>query len=568
MKTLTILNPNIKRISISGFGIIVLIVFLLSACNETTDGNKPHTDKYIATSPYEEITLEELEKFILNLPAKKRWTDKNAKISYKKNIKDLAFEKYLLNSADKFQIEHKTTFANEFRTLQRNIYSSQFLSQSEDKIEIANKELIQYFDEHIDEYNLPESRQVYNLFIANNANENPLIFIKSLRQRVIKGENFSKLAEKYSNSESRHQSGSLGIMTTGKMSKDFDNIVFNLAQNTPSKPIKTADGYHLFYVSDIFIKRHHSFESVRSTIYQKIMIDKFIEYLKSVTEKLDKPEPYFIPSQEQFRQIVKSTETNKPVIVLGDFKLSYKMLSKDLIKLQQHLGPNKPIKIPLNHMYETAYKEIIYQHMLKNNIELINPKSLEWQKQKLLIEKTIDIEIKDYLKNNQTLLKKYFEENIKRYYSLVLIKFDRLVIAKNNNVNLMPELEQLHEKLNNNEVSLSTIKDKYKGEINKFDYLNIMQIKKIDNHMLNFLYKLNPNEYSPPYTNKNNYYLIQQLDKIPAKKQSFKAVKLFVIEDYLEENRSLIFSNIRKEVLADLQINEKMLAQLVNNLQI
>jgi len=66
-----------------------------------------------------------------------------------------------------------------------------------------------------------------------------------LKQRLDKGEDFAKLAKKYSLCKSAKRGGDLGEFRPGQMVKAFDDVVFRKKLLEIHGPVKTKFGFHL-----------------------------------------------------------------------------------------------------------------------------------------------------------------------------------------------------------------------------------------------------------------------------------------------------------------------------------
>ncbi len=71
---------------------------------------------------------------------------------------------------------------------------------------------------------------------------------QELKERADKGEDFSKLAKRYSNCPSKKKGGDLGEFKKGSMVAAFDNAVFTGEILKPIGPVKTKFGYHIIKV--------------------------------------------------------------------------------------------------------------------------------------------------------------------------------------------------------------------------------------------------------------------------------------------------------------------------------
>jgi len=76
--------------------------------------------------------------------------------------------------------------------------------------------------------------------------------ISSIRERILKGEDFGTLAQELSQDPSaKDNKGNLGYFTSFRMVYAFENGAYNTPVGTVSKPIRTRFGYHLIKVNDV-----------------------------------------------------------------------------------------------------------------------------------------------------------------------------------------------------------------------------------------------------------------------------------------------------------------------------
>lgn len=68
---------------------------------------------------------------------------------------------------------------------------------------------------------------------------------EKLKKRINAGEDFAKLAKKYSECPSGKKGGDLGEFRPGQMVKAFDQVVFKKAILEVHGPVKTQFGFHL-----------------------------------------------------------------------------------------------------------------------------------------------------------------------------------------------------------------------------------------------------------------------------------------------------------------------------------
>ena len=76
--------------------------------------------------------------------------------------------------------------------------------------------------------------------------------IQSIRERILKGEDFGKLAQELSEDPSaKENKGDLGYFSVFRMVYPFENGAYTTKVGEVSKPVRTRFGYHLIKVNDI-----------------------------------------------------------------------------------------------------------------------------------------------------------------------------------------------------------------------------------------------------------------------------------------------------------------------------
>ncbi|MDQ6969440.1 MAG: peptidylprolyl isomerase [Mariprofundus sp.] len=71
---------------------------------------------------------------------------------------------------------------------------------------------------------------------------------ESLKQRLAKGENFARLAKRYSICPSKKREGDLGEIYPGQLVKPVEQVIFNKALLKVHGPVKSRFGFHLIVV--------------------------------------------------------------------------------------------------------------------------------------------------------------------------------------------------------------------------------------------------------------------------------------------------------------------------------
>ena len=460
--------------------------------------------------------------------------------------------------------DQEPKYKNMVHNIMRSAYSQQYLETFAKVNGHTEEDFMAFYKSNIDQYVLPEKRYVYHIYKSKSNSNKAQLELGSLRERVIQGENFKLLAAEFSDSETRHNKGLLGIMKQGMMSKDFDSVVFALEKNSPSEVISTADGYHLFFVSDILKAKTYEYSQVKNIIKKELLEKYAINNLKEKALLLPVPVPFERLTFVELNQINLSKNPRKVILKVGHYELTIRQYMHELNearkKFRQKLNKDFPEKLLEN----IAYTEIIYQHMSSQNTILNQDKLLQAHKQQLLVSEYTNVRMRAYLNNNTAVIVNYFEKNHMRFASAVKVNIQRLVIPKLDNENIMPILEASIEQLDNNSLTFEQLAQTYNGKLQNMGWKNSAQLASIDPKILKYAFVLNENEYSPPYTNEKFYSVLRLIKRKEPIEQSLSVVREQVINEYIKSHSADIYTEISKDLLKDVKIDDAVLTAFIN----
>ena len=101
-----------------------------------------------------------------------------------------------------------------------------------------------------------------------------------LRKKILKGEDFAKLAKENSkDTGSAQNGGSLGEFTSGQMVEAFDQEIAKMKAGDISEPITTQFGYHIIKLEE---KTPLEFDAVKDQIKAELQQEKFRDYIEKV----------------------------------------------------------------------------------------------------------------------------------------------------------------------------------------------------------------------------------------------------------------------------------------------
>ena len=169
-------------------------------------------------------------------------------------------------------------------------------------MEIEEKELREYYDRHVSEYNRPEQVRLADIFIAvsSNQSDEKRAELKKKAESVLaealktKGNRtaFSQLIRKYSDTHNKYKKGDTGFFDKEGnpvgIDKELAKIAFEIEKNGSiyDHVIQTHDRYHVIMQIGKRSAVHRPFDSVRNQVQQRIQIEniqaKRLNYIETL----------------------------------------------------------------------------------------------------------------------------------------------------------------------------------------------------------------------------------------------------------------------------------------------
>jgi peptidyl-prolyl cis-trans isomerase D len=185
----------------------------------------------------------------------------------------------------------------EFQTPER--VSVEYLSVSLDNVANAvqptEEDLKALYEEQKSQFATPERRKVSHILIATEADKPESgkaarDKADDLRARLLKGEDFAKLAKEFSDDkDSGAKGGDLGFVAKESMDPNFAVAAFALQKDELSQPVKTPFGYHLIKLTELIPGTVKAYAEARDELaknFQRTTAEnKFYELSQTLTER-------------------------------------------------------------------------------------------------------------------------------------------------------------------------------------------------------------------------------------------------------------------------------------------
>ncbi|HEX3320231.1 MAG TPA: peptidyl-prolyl cis-trans isomerase [Terriglobales bacterium] len=161
-----------------------------------------------------------------------------------------------------FYERNKASYNNSIPEKRKARYVVVDLDKISAKTQVTREELQAYYDQHRDEYRVPEEVKVSHILIKtpapgadgkvdDKAVEAARVKAEDVLKQVRSGGDFAKLAEKYSDDPGSAKSGgSLGFIGRGRTVPEFEKAAFSLPKGQVSDLVKSSFGFHIIRVED------------------------------------------------------------------------------------------------------------------------------------------------------------------------------------------------------------------------------------------------------------------------------------------------------------------------------
>jgi len=163
------------------------------------------------------------------------------------------------------------------------------------KILIREEDIKEYYHQHKDEFTSEGKVRLALIYLKQNdpADKNEAQSLYQKAQEILSmikgGEDFSKLAKRFSKGPGASEGGDLGVFKITELNPEMAEIVKDLSTGDVSEPIIRPDGIRIIKVEEKDEEGVKSFEQVRnaieSIIYRKKLNKKYSAWIKELRKK-------------------------------------------------------------------------------------------------------------------------------------------------------------------------------------------------------------------------------------------------------------------------------------------
>ncbi len=162
------------------------------------------------------------------------------------------------------------------------------------EVEVTDEEVQEYYDANAEQYEIPEQVWASHILLLESGDrdaEQARDLLNRLRGRIEAGEDFAELAREYSDDEATSEAGGdLGFFGRGAMTQAFEEAAFAAAAGELVGPIENQlgprTGHHLIFVHERRESGRQSFDEVSNLIRVQLVATRAEEESKARIEGL------------------------------------------------------------------------------------------------------------------------------------------------------------------------------------------------------------------------------------------------------------------------------------------
>jgi parvulin-like peptidyl-prolyl isomerase len=192
--------------------------------------------------------------------------------------------------------QENMTMSDLRRNLERQMIASR-VQQAEviGRVAVTEDEARKYYDQHITEFTTPSSVMLREILVSVptdsrgvnvGADDAAREKAEAIRQRILSGEAFDKVAAETSDSASKANGGLIGPLNVNDLSADFRKLVDGLKVGGMTTVVRTQRGYQILKLDSSTPTQILTFEQARDQISDHVVTNKRNEEIQKYLVKL------------------------------------------------------------------------------------------------------------------------------------------------------------------------------------------------------------------------------------------------------------------------------------------
>lgn len=513
------------------------------------------------------VTADELDARVLSLPPSERpLPGEDLDAWYREQIRELVVERRLLDDAR----ERRASDDEELRRLaaeaERLSALELCLAELGSPEPVTAADVRSEYESQGDLLSVPERRRVHQIFLRRAPDARARL--DRLRDRVLAGESFQRLATEQSESESRHRQGLVGWMVPGRLPAGFERVVFSLEAGVPSEPVATREGFHLFYVDQVLPAHRPTFEEVGRQLAERLRAERRDRALRQIDTRVEPPEGSLVMDRDRFVAALEAGDPQTPVVRLGDLSWTLDDVSRRVREVvEREGGAGGTVELAWQILDQARRREEIYQACRSEGhvaAEELDRRLGAWR-ERVLIDAERRRRLIGLASEDPDRLRLFYDSNLGEFskpptWTLRLLRIP-LPESTDRAVALMARLEEAAAA---GVGDLEALQAQLGGTLETTEALTLADIGRVNPKLPPLLAPLEVGQLAPPYRRDDELEIARVLAQTPAEPLPFAEVRQRVAARYVAQYTADLYDQLSERLLrdVDLEIDAEALAEV------
>lgn len=525
----------------------------------------------------QEITAAEIDARILELPASERPVPGvDLEAWYEELIREMVVEAALLREAETRNLSEEPDFRRTREVAEKQIGLQFCLAELRPDLgEIAEEDLRAAYEERSESFEIPERRYVHHIFLRHDGEmsaDDRRAEIEGLREQALRGESFPRLAEKHSDSESRHREGVLGWVTPGVLPPEFESVIFDLVEGVPSEPVATRDGLHLFYVDQVLPARTAGFGEFRHQLAQTLLAERRAAAVEDLTAEIEMPPGSFVLGREAFAELVAEGDPDALVLRIGDAELDLGDLRRALGQQRRlnaasraSAGGSVPEEAAWRALQELRRRELIHHHCRETGqipADALEERLSKWREVALLDEQRRRRMV-ELAERDEERLRLFYRSNVGDFSGRPQWHVSLLEAPLGDDP--AARMERLEEAARRQAPGLGDLAAELGGEVRDLGLVDLSALARRTSKLPALVTPLDEGELGPPVRIGDRLLMVEMVERREAEPAPFEEVRERVAVAYVEQYTREVYDELTEEILGSgsaLKIDREAFASL------
>ena len=547
--------------------LMVAAVACQGPSGESTEGQVVARLSVPGQKPFE-ITTASVDAHILALPVAERpRPGQDLDAWYSDQIRELAIEHLLRAEAAASGLREDASFAAGRHEAEEQIAVQLCFAELNPGIDqISEEDLRAAFDARGDSFSAPERRSVYQIFLRREPQARAKI--RKLRDRVLAGESFQRLATEYSESETRHRQGSLSWIVRGELPAGFEKVIFGLQEGVPSEPVATREGFHLFYVDQILPPRQLSFEEARPILHERLVAQRREAAMAELEKGVEVPAGAVILDRAGFAEMFRAGDPKAVVLHIGDTELTLADLRRHLHQAQarQQEGAKAPPAVDLawQILEVRRRRELVYRHCQATHHipeEKVQARLETWEQEAMLAAQR-QRRLIEVAKRDEARLSQFYESNLGSFSKPPAWHLRRLRIPLDAQSGTV--MARLEAAASRHDSKLEALQRELGGEIEDLGFQTLNDLRRQQPKLPPLVAPLAAGQLAAPYRSSKFLEVVEVVARRDAEPLPFDTIADRIAAAYVSQYTREVYQQLSDELLRgdNLQILPEGLAAL------